>query len=570
LTTPSSSLAPGRRFPAARQGGYGPALRALGKPGLLAVFLVLMGLPVLAVLAQAVPLSRHWVFLFTPDILQALGNTLELGLFVSALSAVIAFVLAWAMSALGIAQNPLLRTASLIPFMGPPYLMSMGWIMFMEPNGYLDHLAPALAGLGSAFFSLWGLVLIMTLHLFPISLLAALQAMETVRTRYDPAATVHGAPLWYRVVRIWLPVTAPVLLGATVLVFVKTIGEFGAPLVFGSMVHFPVLTTAIYLKMSNWPIDFGVAAQLSTLLLLIVFLLWLGNDAYQRRTRLVHDGGGSHSLARPPIATRRLAGAVVAAVAILSLVIPVGSLVVTSLLRIEGDGLVLSNLSPVHYLHIFTAGGGAGAALLGSLRLAAIAATGALVLSLLLAVTARFLPSRLAQWTEWLGLLPNAIPDVLLAIGLILFWNARWLPFTPYDTNAMLVVGFVTVLFPFCFTYVRAALFRLSPAVWEAGRVHQGGTWHIARRIVLPLLAPGLVAGWMMVFAVSVRDLVVPMLLSPPNSTLVSTYIYGQYTQGSLPDATALAVVTLLVTVLLLGAVQWWSGGARERGGYLF
>lgn len=547
------------------------ALRALPKPVLLLVFLVLMGAPVLAVLAQASPFWGDWARLFTPDTLQALRDTLVLGLLVSVLSAVIAFFLAWAMSALGISQNPLARIASLIPFMGPPYLMSMGWIMFMDPNGYLDRLVPALAGLGTAFFSLWGLVLIMTLHLFPISLLAAMQAIETVRTRYDPAASAHGAPLWYRILRIWLPVTAPMLLGATMLVFVKTIGEFGAPLVFGSMVHFPVLTTAIYLKMSNWPIDFGAAAQLSTLLLAIVFLVWLGNDAYQRRTRLVQDGGNaSYSLAAAPTATRWLAGAVVAGVAILSLVIPMGSLLVTSLLRIEGDGAVLSNISLVHYEAIFTAAGGAGGALLSSLRLAMIAATATLVLSLLLAVAARFLPSRLVQWTQWLGLLPNAIPDVLLAIGLILFWNARWLPFTPYDTNGMLAVGFVTVLFPFCFTYVRVALFRLSPTTWEAARTHQGGTWFIARRIVLPLLAPGLVAGWTMVFAVSMRDLVVPMLLSPPNTTLVSTYIYGQYIQGSLPDATALAVVTLLVTVLLLGAVQWWSRGARARGGDLF
>ncbi len=545
-------------------------MRALPRPLLLLVFLILMAAPVLAVLAQAAPLGDRWVRLFTPDTLQALRDTLVLGGLVSALSAVLAILAAWALSALDVAQHPIARVLSLVPFMGPPYLMSMGWIMFMDPNGYLDHLVPALSGLGPAFFSLWGLVLIMALHLFPISLLATLQVIEMVRTRYDPPARTHGAPLWYRVVRVWLPVMAPGLLGATVLVFVKTIGEFGAPLVFGSMVRFPVLTTAIYLKMTNWPIDFGVAAQLSTLLLAVVFLVWFGNDLYQRRTRLVLDSGSAaHRLARPGTAARWLAGVIVGVIAVASVVIPMGSLLVTSLLRIEGDGATLANLSIVHYLDIFRPSGGAGQALFSSLRLALIAASAALVLSLFLALVARFLPSRLVRWTEWLGLLPNAIPDVLLAIGLILFWNARWLPFTPYDTNGMLVIGFVIVLFPFCFTYVRAALFRLPPTTWDAARAHQGGTWLIARRIMLPLLAPGMVAGWTMVFAVSMRDLVVPMLLSPPNATLVSTYIYGQYTQGSMPDAAALAVVTLLVTVLLLAIVQWWSLRARMRGAIL-
>lgn len=544
--------------------------RNLPQPALLLIFLILMGAPVLAVLAQAAPLWDRWAALFTPEMLQALRNTLVLGLLVSLLSAALAFLTAWAMSTLGITQNPIARTLSLVPFMGPPYLMSMGWIMFMDPNGYMSHLAPALAGLSGPFFSLWGLVLIMALHLFPISLIAMLQAIETVRTRYDPPARVHGATLSYRILRVWLPVMAPGLLGATMLVFVKTIGEFGAPLVFGSMVQFPVLTTAIYLKMTNWPIDFGAAAQISTLLLLVVFLVWYGNDLYQRRTRLVQDSGTSaHRGAPPSLAVRYLAVLGLGGIGLLSLAIPMGSLLVTSLLRIEGDGAVLRNLSLAHYAAIFTAGGVAGQALLSSLRLALLAATAALLLSLALAVAARFLPSRLVHWTEWLGLLPNAIPDVLLAIGLILFWDARWLPFTPYDTSGMLAVGFVIVLFPFCFTYVRTALFRLPATTWDAARVHQGGRLTIARRIVLPLLAPGMVAGWTMVFAVAMRDLVVPMLLSPPNSTLVSTYIYGQYLQGSLPDAAALAVVTLLVTVVLLAAVQWWSLRSRSRGAML-
>jgi iron(III) transport system permease protein len=518
-----------------------------------------MGAPVLAVLAQAIPLSAGWSHLFSAEVRQALYNTVILGLLVSLGSAVLAFVLAWAMTVTGIASNPVARTASLIPFMAPPYLMSMGWIMFMDPNGYLYHLAPWLGGLGSAFFSLWGLVMIMVLHLFPIALLAALEAMQKIRSRYEPAATVHGAGIGHRIWRIWLPLTAPLLIGATMLVFVKTIGEFGAPLVFGSMVQFPVLTTMIYLKMTNWPISFGAASQLSTLLLAIVFLVWLANDRYQRRSAVAETTRTSMAPPRQSRAVRWLAGTVIGAAALLSIVIPVGSLVITSLLRIEGYGAVWANLSLVHYATLLSPASGAGEALFTSLRLAAIAATIALLLSILVAVLARVGPSLVVRWTEWLGMLPNAIPDVLLAIGLILFWDAKWLPATPYDTRAMLVIGFVAVLFPFCFTYVRAAIFRLSPTTWEAALVHQSGWWYIARRIGLPLILSGMAAGWMMVFTVSVRDLVVPMLLSPPNTTLVSTYVYGQYLQGSMPDAMALAVVTLVITVFFLAILQWFN-----------
>lgn len=530
------------------------------------LFVVLMAVPVIAVLSQAFSGAASGDTLWTHATFEAFRNTLLLGLLVSVVSATLAYLLAWSMFVTGLAHKPFARAGALIPFMGPPYLMSIGWILFMEPNGWLDRMAPGLSFLSNDFFSIWGLVCVMSLHLFPVPFVSALQSIQSIKSRHDAVAGVHGAPVWYRWLRIWIPLSLPLLAASSVLVFVKTIGEFGTPLVFGSLLHFPVLTTTIYLHMSSWPINFGTAAQLSALLLGTVLLVWMVNDIYQRKTYTVESARNTSTLitTTSPLWSRLFGGIFIGFVSIVSIGIPIGSLFVTSLLRIEGDGFRFANLSLVHYRNVLTGSGDAVNAVLTTLELALVSATIALVLSVALAVLARFYSSKSVKVTEWMGLLPNSIPDVLLVIGLILFWNAPWLPVTPYNTKAMLEIGYVIVLFPFAYNYARAALFQIAPGIWESALVHQASRWNVALRIVAPLMTYGMVSGWIMVFGVTLRDLVVPMLLSPPNTTLISTYIYGQYDQGSLPDAMALAVVTLVLTIVVFTVVQWFNSRLNE------
>lgn len=533
-----------------------------------AVFVVLMAAPVWAVMGKAVTGHGQGATLFTHSTELAYRNTLVLGGLVAVVSSALAYLLAWAMAVTRLAEKPLARVACLIPFMGPPYLLSIGWILFMEPNGYLSKLIPSFSQAGMHFFSLLGLVCVMSLHLFPIPFVPALHAILTIEEKYDTPARVHGASAWQRTWRIWLPLTVPVMIGSSLLVFVKAIGEFGTPLVFGSLLHFPVLTTDIYLQMTNWPIDFHAAAVLSAVLLGTVLAVWLIHEGYQRQSQFTTRLAISGRQSRRPVGVlvRLAAGLYLGMLGMASVAIPMGSLLVTSVLRIEGNGVHWNNLSLAHYTHIFSPGSNAMGAVWTSMKLGFAAATVVLVLSIALVILARFYPSPVIKLTEWLGLLPNSIPDVLLVIGLILFWNAPGWPVTPYNTQAILVIGFIVVLFPFAYNYVRAALFRLSPTVWEAALTHQASRWRTAGRIVAPLVASALISGWMMVFAVSLRDLVVPMLLSPPDTTVISTYIYGQFDQGSLPDAMALAVVALVLTIFVLTVIQWVNTRTEARG----
>lgn len=519
----------------------------------LAIFVVLMGVPVIMILLVAL---RQPKTLAAMQPWMLLGNSLLLGVLVTLTSLLIAYGLSWALVSAGLSGHIWARIIWLLPFMTPPYLTSMGWILLMQPHGYLVTLIPALQGVAHNFFTLGGIVMVMSLHLFPIAMVVMLPALEAVVARYDAPAQVHGGNGWYRWYRIWLPITGGVLIGSGLLIFIKAVGEFGTPLVFGSLVHFPVLTTAIYLQITTWPINFSRAADLSLLLVFVVVLLWVVNDLYHRRqaldTVMIRQMPDSDR-----IGPRIIAWGATLVITLLSIVLPIGSLLVTALLRVQGNGLHWNNVSWIHFRQALSLGSASLTALTTTLRLATLAALLVVCLALALALAVKFTGGWMLTLSAWLSRVPYAVPDVIMAIGLIFFWNATWLPATPYNTSYILVIGYAAILFPLAYNALDETLHRLRPSLWEAALAHQATRWRTGLRIIAPALATPLVSGWMLVFGVAMRDLTIPMFLSPPGITVISSYIYSEFDQGTLPAAMALGVVTLFLTTIVFGVTEW-------------
>lgn len=482
-------------------------------------------------------------------------HSVVLGIAVVGLSSIIAIPLAIAVEQTPIGRWRAIDIVCLIPFMTPPYIASMGWILFVQPNGYMQQMLPFTAALQQAFFSFLGLTLIMSLHLFPIIYIGARQALVSIGGRVDEAARVHGLSVTSRILKIWTPPLWRAAMAAGILVFVKTIGEFGTPIVFGGMIHFSLLTTDIYQHISSWPISFSAASQLALILLVSSYLAWTLNDVYQRHHRypLAQDGGAVTGTRR---VARALAWAYFLSVMAVSVGIPYGVIATTSLLHILGDGVGWANFTLEHYIALFRPGSQALEAILTSFWLALAAASISCLIGSAIAAVIHFGPVRLGRYIDFIVLLPNMIPDILVIVGLILFWNAPWLPWTLYDTPWILVVSFVVLFLPYAVTYARQALVRLSPSLWEAGLVQGASRVQVGARILVPLMAPPMLAGWMFVFAISFRDLVAPMLISPPNLLTTSTYIFGQFSQGALSDGMAMSVVTIAVTVGILSLAQ--------------
>lgn len=212
-----------------------------------------------------------------------LFSSIWLGICVIAGTTVLALPLAWIMSNTRLAHWRWLDVVLLIPFMTPPYIGSMGWILFMQKNGYLEQLFPDLYFLTPSFFSLGGMVMIMSLHLFPFLYLLLRGALVRIGGSLEEAGAVMGGDFLYRFRRIILPPLLSAYGMGALLIFVKTIAEFGTPATFGRRIGYEVMTSEIHKYISSWPINFGKATSMASVLLTACLLMWYAQSVINRK-----------------------------------------------------------------------------------------------------------------------------------------------------------------------------------------------------------------------------------------------------------------------------------------------
>ena len=530
---------------------------AIAAAGLVLVVAV----PFLAIMLQAVfpqlgrgsfaaPFSAVAGALRDPALIGMIGNTLLLGLSVVVLSAVIAVPLATARALFRVPGAMMWDILFLIPFMIPPYIAVLGWIMTLQPRGYLWQVAGFdLAGL---LFSWPGIVIVMTLNTFPVVYFAVFRTVETVGSRYADVGRVFGASAARAFWRITLPLSTPGLAASLLLVFAMAIEEYGTPAALGTRAGFTVLVTAIDLRVSDWPIDLPGAAILSLVLVVLSFGAFLLQRWVLNRRSYEATTGKPQDSARRELGPWRVP--VLAAFAVVAFVatgLPLLAIVATALSRTISGGLAWSNLGLGNFTAILGDSTGALKALGTSLGLGVAAA---LVTGLLGAVSAYAVVKTRVRGRgalDVLTILPNALPGIVVAVGLILAWNQPWLPESPSNTSLILLLAYCCILLPQPVRYATAAFHQIGDNLEAAARVSGASPMTAFRRILLPLIAPGLLAAMLLVFAVATRELVASVVIAPVGVSTISTYIWRQFEQGSVGLGMAMALVTILITTAM-------------------
>ncbi len=486
-------------------------------------------------------------------LLEVLGNSIVLGVMVVLGATLLAGPLAYLAARTEFGRHRWLDIAVLIPFMTPPYIASMGWILFMQPRGLLDQYLPFLAITRPVFFSPVGIALVMALNLYPFLYLILKNAFRAIGGSLEDAASVCGGDPLYRFRRITVPLVFSSYAMGALLVFVKTISEFGTPATLGRRVGFYVLTTEIYRYTSNWPIDFERAAALSSVLLITSMIVWYVQSMLSERHRysVVGEGGGR---ARAVVLGRwkAISWAFVAFVLVLSVGVPYLSIVGTSLMDVRGYGFVPGNFTLEHFAAIFAVGSGANEALLTSLRLSTFAAVLTLLFGTFFAIVISRTRGFFSRVTDIGSLMSNTIPGVVVVVGLIMFWNSRWNPIPLYNTDGILVVTYTVLFLPFTVQYVKSSLSQIGTSVFDAARVSGGSRLYTLRRVLLPLVRSGMIAGATMTFIIGVRELVGSLMIRPPGTETAATFIFRQFEQGAAQLGMAMSLVTMIVTLGLL------------------
>ncbi|WP_312209913.1 iron ABC transporter permease [Pseudescherichia sp.] len=498
-----------------------------------------------------------------PQLPAMLGGTLWIAAGVALLSALIGLPLGVMRGLFNLPAPRLWDLIFLIPFLTPPYIAALSWMLVLQTNGYLDQLTGI--DLNDLLFSRSGIVLVMTLNIFPVVYFAVSRSLLASGQRLALVARVHGATAWRAFWHITLPMVAPALAAGMLLAFTLAIEEYGVPAALGSRSGVVMMTVGIEKKLADWPIDLPGASLLSMVLIVIALAGWW----FQRRLvgdkevtsvtgKPTENQGAALGIAAVPVVM------VMALTGLLAVGLPGLSMAVTGVMSTLSGGLAWNNVTFQHYLALFSQQGDALSALGTSLSLAlgASVITGLLGLLVSWLVVVRQIKGR--SVLDALSLLPAALPGIVVGVGLILLWNRTFWPVSPYNTWAILLLSYCCLLMPWPVRYITSALRQLGGNLEPAARVHGASALQALRFIVMPLVFPAMLAAMLMVFAIASRELVTSLLLSPAGTQTVAVFIWRQFEQGSVGQGMAMATLTLLTgLILMLTALAIMQGKGR-------
>jgi iron(III) transport system permease protein len=537
--------------------------------GAVAALVILVVLPLMSLLFGSVRgedgLSlEHFAEVLTGRLyVTALKNSLMLGAWTSLFSTIIGLTLAWAVSRTDVPAKPLLQLTATLSYLSPPFLTAIAFTYLFSPNaGLINVLMRDVVGLPWLTFNIFsmpGLVLVTVMHTFPFVYLLAASALQSVDASYEEAAQILGAGKLRTAFSITAPLVAPAVLSGTLLGFVNAIALFGSQAIIGLPGRIVTLPTRIY-ALFDYPPEYGLASALSLVFVLITIVaLYLQRAFLARRSYVTLAGKGARLqlLRLGPMRFVLLGIGIV--IFIVSIVAPYATLIAVSFSKSWGldfwKGLTLANYKFILFDYDVTR-----RAILNSLMLATIAATIAVLLGAVIGwIDLRTkVPGR--RLLDYFALIPLGLPGIVVAVALIQFWLAMPVPL--YGTLAILLLAYVGRYIPLGVRAANAALRQIDPSLEESAQI-LGASWLITmREVTLPLIRPGLFAGWLLVFVPVIQELSASILLFSSSSITLAVAIYNLYETGYIEPVAALAMINMVI----IGAAIWLAtkiGGGR-------
>ena len=498
--------------------------------------------------------SWHILRLFENSLVFAAGTALT--------TFVMGALVAWVVERTDAPGAMLFHALSLLSFAIPGLLMAMAWIFVFSPNiGWGNAVLKSALGLAESpvnIYSMAGMTWALASHYFPLAYLALGPALRVLDVRMEEAALMAGGSYRQVFTRVTLPLLRPAILSALLLLFVMGMASYEVPRLIGRPARIDVFTTDIQGAIIAAPPAFGVASALGLALLAICVLAVF---FYRRATRHAESfatiTGKGYRPTRVKLGRWRWPTALaIGAMFVVALGLPLVTLVWQSFFRnlaqpffSSSAQATLDNYGFILRYPIFLA------AVKTSVLLAAMAATIVAGLTLVMAwIAQRSLP-RYGFILDALAFAPIAIPGVIVGAGILVAY--LMLPVPIYNTIWILLVAYVTLYLPYGMRFASSGITQIHRELEEVAAVSGAGLGQIFRRILLPLLAPVLLAGWIYVFVLAVRELGASIFLVGPGTHVLGTISLTMWEEGgSYGAVAALGVVQIVPLVAIVAGLR--------------
>ena len=484
---------------------------------------------------------------------EILLNTLLVSFAASVMALVFGFGTAWILNRTDVPFRRTLEQAMAVPYYVTPLLGALAWSLLGSPeSGFINQAWRGLGGDGPLLDITGpiGIAWVMALFEGSVAFVMIGAVMKSMDPSLEEASQVIGGGRFRTMLKVTLPLVAPGVLGAGIFVFAEMLGSFSAALVLGLPNRFYVITTAMYQLVSQYPPRIPLAAAMGVSLFAVMFLMLFLYRRLMARGSFVTVSGKAF---RPRLMDvgrlRWVLFAVCALYVFLSAVLPLLTLVYASLQKLAVAWPGADNFTLQHFREAFALNA-VRSALVNSLLLGFLTATIGVFLTGLLAwmINRSRLPGRGAL--EYILMFPQAVPRLVFAFGMMWAWIAAPVPI--YGTFWLLLIAYLTVFLPLGLRTISGVLVQLDKSLDECGQVCGARLGYRLRTITMPLLRPGLLAAWLLLYIAAVRELGASILLMGPNSKVLTPSIVEAFFASSSELTAAMALIQTVVVGMVM------------------
>ena len=495
---------------------------------------------------------------------KALVNTAIISTGCTILATLLGVSLAWVNARTNCPFREQLEPFNLVPFFLSPFVGAIAWHNLASPKvGMLNNMAKSFFGISFSLFNvnnLWGVIWVTGIFFAPLVYLFVVGSLRRMDPSLEDSARTTGAGLLRTTMTITLPLVTPAILSGAIIVFVTTAGEFGVPFKLSAPFGWETLTTQIFTKAVGDDANHYLGAAMSMVVGVVTGLfIWIQHKIIAPRAYTTVTGKGF----RPNLIDlgnwKWLAFGYNVFYVFVAVILPIVCLFFVSLHKIWSGSVIWSELTFWNYQKVLffwwpESIDAATNGIINSFILAFGGATIAMVLAIIVSYMIHRTKGFGSKLLEFLSVIPIGFPGIVLAMGVLVTYIK-----TPiYATLWILLLGYITRFFPYGQRNISSIMMAVSEELDQSSRM-AGASWLTTLwRITIPLLKPGIFAGWILLFVIFLRELSISIILYSVGTETLSVGVYYLSNFENEPMTAALSIaqtVALLICVVIFRKV---------------
>ncbi|MDR1359859.1 MAG: iron ABC transporter permease [Deltaproteobacteria bacterium] len=548
-----------------RKSGFGAAQIILGLS--IAILVVMVAVPVLLIFFNAFWVNGEFnirdviATIQEPDTYQALINSLIIASGTTFGSTVVGTFFAWLVTRTDLPYKKFMKGMFLVPFMLPSFIGALAWKMLLSPRaGFINRLFMDTFGFDGPLFNIYsyaGIVAVEVMYLFPFVFIQVCGALERMDPTLEESARISGAGLFTITRKITIPLVLPSILSGALLIMLYSMAHFGTVAVLGIENGIFNIPTLIYERIHQSAGSFASirtgTVLASVLVLSAAFIIWLQGKVLSRGRYQIIAGKSFRPVELKLRALRWPLLVFCVAYIGFTIVLPTAVIFLVGGLKTYGLPFTWDNLSLDNYKFILFEYQTTKDAIVNSVTLGLAAAFITMFAGVMISYVIVKMKVRGKGILEFLGMLPFSVPGSVIALGVILAWSGKFgigeYRLNLYNTVWIILVAYIARYMAFSLKANSAALEQVHDSLVEAARACGASMWQALRDIVLPLVRPGMLAAFFLIFLPSLRELTVSIMLYAPTTRTIGVAIYTLNEDGETVVSAALAGVALVLII---------------------